>query len=79
MTTCPVIPRYYWESKVKEDPHLREDDYITVIPRHYWESKAKQIPTFVRMTGGVNDDRRSQDDGRDGDDESSETNDVLPE
>ncbi|WP_394172238.1 hypothetical protein [Thalassotalea litorea] len=23
----PVIPRYYWESKVKEDPHLREDDW----------------------------------------------------
>ncbi len=22
----PFIPRHYWESKVKEDPHLREDD-----------------------------------------------------
>ncbi len=28
MTTLSVIPRYYWESKTKADPHFREDDGV---------------------------------------------------
>ncbi|WP_394172211.1 hypothetical protein [Thalassotalea litorea] len=26
MTTHSVIPRYYWESNAKADPHFREDN-----------------------------------------------------
>ncbi len=30
MTALSVIPRHYWESKARADPHLREDDGVGV-------------------------------------------------
>ncbi|WP_394172445.1 hypothetical protein [Thalassotalea litorea] len=48
MTTLSIIPRYYWESKAKADPHPRS---LSVIPRHYWESRTKADPHFREDDG----------------------------